>query len=177
MSSTVTCNPTTAASARSARLADRLMRGAQELVAFARGLSIADWRRATPGDGRAIGIVIHHVATIYPLDLHLARMVASGTRIVGITAATIDELNAAHAREHARATKAETLMLLAENSAVAADGVRRFSDVELDRAMPVSLYGDAELTCQFVIEDRALRHCYHHLARLRAALIDPFGTT
>lgn len=173
MASTVTCNPTATMSARSARLADRLVRGAQELVAFARGLSVADWHRPTPGDGRTIGIVIHHVAMVYPLDLHLARMVASGTRIVGITNATIDEINAAHAREHARVTKADALMLLAENSAVAADGVRRFSNAELDRAVAVSLYGDAELTCQFVIEDRAVRHCYHHLAQLREALKAP----
>jgi hypothetical protein len=34
----------------------------------------------------------------------------------------------------------------------------------------VSLYGDAELTCQFILEDHAVRHSYHHLARLRAAV-------
>jgi hypothetical protein len=34
----------------------------------------------------------------------------------------------------------------------------------------VSLYSDAPLTCQFVLEDHAVRHSYHHLARLRAAL-------
>jgi hypothetical protein len=31
----------------------------------------------------------------------------------------------------------------------------------------VSLYDDAELTCQFMLEDHAVRHSYHHLARLR----------
>ena len=41
---------------------------------------------------------------------------------------------------------------------------------ELDRAAPVSLCGDAPLTCQFMLEDHAVRHSYHHLARMKAAL-------
>ena len=44
------------------------------------------------------------------------------------------------------------------------------SDEELDRAAPVSLNSDAPLTCQFILEDHAVRHSYHHLARIRAAL-------
>jgi hypothetical protein len=34
----------------------------------------------------------------------------------------------------------------------------------------VSLNADAPLTTQFFIEDHALRHSFHHLARIRAAL-------
>lgn len=41
---------------------------------------------------------------------------------------------------------------------------------ELDRAAPVSLNSDAPLTCRFMLEDHAVRHSYHHLARLRATL-------
>jgi hypothetical protein len=47
---------------------------------------------------------------------------------------------------------------------------RALSDDELDRATLVSLYSDAPVTCQFLLEDHAVRHSYHHLARLRAAL-------
>jgi hypothetical protein len=60
--------------------------------------------------------------------------------------------------------------LLASNSAVAAAAIRALSDAELDRAAPVSLNSDAPLTCQFILEDHAVRHSYHHLARIRAAL-------
>ena len=80
------------------------------------------------------------------------------------------EINARHAREHAGATKQETLALLAANSAAAADAIRALTEGDLDRAVTVSLYADAELTCQFMLEDHAVRHSYHHLARLRAAL-------
>jgi hypothetical protein len=64
----------------------------------------------------------------------------------------------------------DALELLRQNSAAAAAAVRAFSDEQLAQAAPVSLYADAPLTCQFYIEDHALRHSYHHLAKIRAAL-------
>ena len=42
--------------------------------------------------------------------------------------------------------------------------------------MPVSLYEDAPLTCQFVLEDHAVRHSYHHLMLIRKALRDDDDT-
>ena len=48
--------------------------------------------------------------------------------------------------------------------------VRAFSDDELDQAAPLSLDDDAPVTAQFVIEDHALRHSWHHLALIRAAV-------
>ncbi|HEU4893170.1 MAG TPA: DinB family protein [Vicinamibacterales bacterium] len=172
MSLRVTCDPVTATAIhlRSARLAGRLERGARELADFARALTDAEWRMSTPGDGRPVGVIVHHVATVYPLEVRLAQMIASGTRIVGVTWATVHEMNAAHALEHGDVSKPAALSLLAENSAAAADAIRLLSDDELDCAVPVSLYGDAELTCQFMLEDHAVRHSYHHLARLRAAM-------
>jgi hypothetical protein len=67
-------------------------------------------------------------------------------------------------------TREEALALLRRNSAAAADAIRALSDEELDRAAPASLYGDAPVTSQFVLEDHAVRHSYHHLARIRGAL-------
>jgi hypothetical protein len=48
--------------------------------------------------------------------------------------------------------------------------VRTFTDEELDRAAPFSLSFGAPATAQFVIEDHALRHSWHHLARIREAV-------
>lgn len=172
MSSRANCHPTiaTAVSTRSARLADRLERNAGALADFARRLTDAEWRLATPGDGRPIGVIVHHVASVYPLEVHLAEMMAAGTPIVGVSWATVHEMNAGHAAEHAGVSQRDALALLAEHSAAAAEAIRRFSDEDLDSAVPVSLYGDAELTCQFMLEDHAVRHSAHHLARLRAAI-------
>ena len=54
--------------------------------------------------------------------------------------------------------------------AMAAAVIRSWSDTQLANAAAVSLYADAPLTCQFVLEDHAVRHSYHHLAHLRRAL-------
>jgi hypothetical protein len=56
------------------------------------------------------------------------------------------------------------------NSREAAAAVRTISDDALDRAAAVSLNADAPLTCQFFVEDHALRHSFHHLAKIRAAV-------
>jgi hypothetical protein len=62
------------------------------------------------------------------------------------------------------------VVLLRRNSKTAANAVRAFTDAELDSAAPVSLNADATLTAQFVLEDHAVRHSWHHLARIRRAL-------
>ena len=60
--------------------------------------------------------------------------------------------------------------MLRGNSETASAAVRSLSDTELDQAAPVSLNADAPLTCQFFIEDHALRHSYHHLAQIQEVL-------
>jgi len=48
--------------------------------------------------------------------------------------------------------------------------VRGLTDDELDQAAPFSLSFGAPMTAQFVIEDHALRHSWHHLAKIKKAL-------
>ena len=79
-------------------------------------------------------------------------------------------MNANHAQDHAGVTKADALELLSRNSRQAAAAVREFTDDELDRAAPFSLSFAAPVTAQFVIEDHALRHSWHHLSRIRKTL-------
>ena len=155
---------------RSEALAARLEAGAQALATFAAGLSEAKWQMRVPKDGRKIGVVVHHVASVYPIEIQLAQLLAAGKPITEVTSDGIDAMNADHARENDGVTKEAALDLLARNSAAAAAAIRALTDVELDRAAPVSLNSDAPLTCQFMLEDHAVRHSYHHLARIRAAV-------
>ena len=157
-------------SQRTEALAIRLEEGADALAAFAAGLSDAEWQVRLPRDGRKIGVLVHHVATMYPLEIELANLVADGQPVAGVTWDVVAELNAKHAREHSDVTKEQALELLRRNSAAAAAAIRALTDDQLDRAAPVSLNADAPLTCQFVLEDHAVRHSYHHLAGARAAL-------
>jgi len=155
---------------RSEALAARLEAGATALAAFAATLSETEWQARLPGDGRKVGVVVHHVASVYPVEIHLANLLASGQPITGVTWDVVAAMNRDHAGENDGVTREAALALLASNSASAAAAIRALSDEELDRAAPVSLNSDAPLTCQFILEDHAVRHSYHHLARITAAL-------
>jgi hypothetical protein len=159
-----------AASRRAEALAVRLEQGARALADLAGTLTDAQWHVRIPKDGREVGVIVHHVASMYPIEISVAQTVAAGTPVVGLTMDDVHAINAAHAKEHQGVTKAEALELLRVNSAAAAGAIRQMSDDDLDCAVPVSLYADAPLTTQLVLEDHAVRHSYHHLAKIRGAL-------
>src|SRR5262245_18785476 len=114
--------------ARSEALAQRIEQGARTLEAFAQGLSDAQWNVAVLPDGRTVGVIVHHVASMYPLEIQIASEVAAGKAIVGVTWAVVAEINAKHAQEHAAATRKEAIELLRQNSLAAAQAVRGFTD-------------------------------------------------
>jgi hypothetical protein len=156
---------------RAELLADRIEEGAAVLAAFAEGLSEEEWRAmVSAADRRSVGVIVHHDASMYPIEIDVARAIASGKAVTDVTGDVVAELNAKHAREHAEVTKAAALALLRRNSHEAANAVRAFTDEELDRAAPFSLSFGAPVTAQFVIEDHALRHSWHHLALIRTTL-------
>lgn len=156
------------ASARAASLADRIEEGAAGLAKFAEGLSELEWRTpVSETDRRSLGVIVHHVASAYPIEIELARKIAAGLPITEVTWDVVAGLNAGHAQQFGEVTQAAALELLRRNSREAAAAVRSFTDEELDRAAPFSLSFGAPVTAQFVIEDHALRHSWHHLARIR----------
>jgi len=158
-------------SRRSESLANRIEEGADALAAFAESLTDAEWHTPQKGnDKRTVGVIVHHVASIYPVEIDLVRVVASGKPIADVTWQGVAELNANHAKDNANAAKADALALLRKNSREAASTVRGLTDQELDQAAPFSLSYGAPMTAQFVVEDHALRHPWHHLSRIRALL-------
>ena len=154
---------------RAEELAGRVEAGAELLATYAEGLSDTEWN-ARVRDGRTVGVIVHHVANMYPIEIDVARSIAGGKAVEGVTWEAVAEINAKHAAEQAKVGKAEALELLRKNSREAAAAVRKFSDAELDTAAGFSLSFDAPMTAQFVVEDHALRHAWHHLARIKQAL-------
>lgn len=156
---------------RAEALADRIEEGAAELAAFAAKLSAEQWRTPVSAtDRRPIGIIVYHVGAMYPIEIDVARAIAGGKAVTDVTWEVVANLNAGVAKEQAEVTKDAALETLRRNSREAAARVREFTDEELDRAAPFSLSYGAPMTAQFVIEDHALRHSWHHLARIRAVL-------
>jgi acyl-CoA reductase-like NAD-dependent aldehyde dehydrogenase len=157
---------------RSEMLADRILQGAEGLASFAEKLSDADWTRPLSTDGsdrRPIGVIVNHVAFVYPIEVDAAKGIGSG-QAVPVSWDDIAQLNAKHAGENAKTAKSETIALLRRNSRAAADAVRQMTDEQLDTAAPFGLSYGAPVTAQFVIEDHALRHSWHHLAKIKRAL-------
>jgi len=158
-------------SRRAEALADRIEAGAALLAAFAEQLSEAEWAAPVSAtDRRPVGVIVHHVASVYPVEIEVARAIAGGNAVTEVTWEAVADMNAKHALDQAATNKADTLELLRRNSREAAAAVRSFTDAELDQAAPFSLSFGAPVTAQFVIEDHALRHSWHHLARIRKAV-------
>ena len=158
-------------SRRAELLATRIEQGAAGLAAFAEGLSEAEWRTPVSAtDRRSVGVVVHHVAAVYPIEVDLARAIAGGNAVTEVTWEVVADLNARNAREQAEIAKADALALLRKNSREAAAAVRTFTDEQLDTAAPFSLSAGAPVTAQFVIEDHPVRHSWHHLAGIRKTL-------
>ena len=69
------------ASHRAESLAARIEEGAARLAAFAEGLSDAEWRTPLSAtDRRSVGVVVHRVASMYPIEVDLARAVPAVTK-------------------------------------------------------------------------------------------------
>jgi hypothetical protein len=136
---------------RAELLADRIDEGAAGLGAFAEGLSEAEWRAPASGsDSRSVRVIVHHVASVYPIEIDVARTIASSKAVTDVPWEVIAEMNARHAHDHAGVTKAAALELLRRNSREAAAAVRAFTDDELDRA---ALLPELRRACH-----RAIRH-------------------
>ena len=67
-----------AASVRAEALAVRLEAGARALATLAGALTDVEWQTKVPKDGRKVGVIVHHVATMYPLEIQLAQLLAEG---------------------------------------------------------------------------------------------------
>jgi hypothetical protein len=156
-------------SKRSNVLAERLEKGAKDLESLANGLTAAQWQKRVK-DGRKIGVVVHHVANMYPLEVQLAQGLAMGKPIAGVSWDDVHAMNAAHAKEFDGVTKEAAIALLRKNSTAAAAAIRALSDADLDNGSTISLNSDAPLSCQFMLEDHAVRHSFHHAAAIRKAL-------
>jgi hypothetical protein len=73
---------------RAELLAARIEEGAASLADFAEALSEKEWRTPVGTNGRdkrPIGVIVHHVASVYPIEVDLAKAIASGNAITNVT--------------------------------------------------------------------------------------------
>ena len=83
-------------------------------------------RTGSVTDRRSVGVIVHHVASMYPIEIDVARAIASGKTVADVTWDVVAQLNAKHADEHGKETKATALELFHRNSREAANAVARY---------------------------------------------------
>jgi hypothetical protein len=155
---------------RTEALAERLEAGVRQLTDLARSLTDEQWQTRLPHDGRKVGVVVHHVATMYPIEIELALKLAAGQAVEGVTWQKVHELNAVHAGEYDVVTKGEAIALLQRNSMAAAAAIRALTDDQLDMVAPLSLDSDGPRSAQYMLEGHAVGHAWHHLNGIKKAL-------
>ena len=79
-------------SKRANALADRVQQGSQALAALAEDLSDSEWQTIVPNEERPVGVLVHHVASSYPIEIDLARSLASAKPIEGVTWQAVDQI-------------------------------------------------------------------------------------
>jgi DinB family protein len=154
-------------SERARILAEQLEQANRDLIHTVEGLSDTQWRAKTPGDGRTVGVVAHHVAASHKSVVGLVGAIAHGQAVPTITMEMIHEGNATHATQHANCTKAETVALLRQNGAAAVATVRGLSETELDRTATFPM---GTVTAAQVIERILTGHANDHHGTIRRAI-------
>jgi hypothetical protein len=155
-------------SERARALADRFEHANHELIATVEACSDAAWRAKTTGEDWTVGVVAHHVAEAHRAISGLVELRAKGQPLPNVTMDMIHQGNAAHAKQQANCTKAETLALLRQNGSAALGIVRGLSDAQLDGSAPV--LGGAPMTLQQVIERILIGHVQDHHSSIRTAI-------
>jgi hypothetical protein len=151
-------------------LAATFERANAEVMLFVERLSEAEWRAWCEREGRAVGVVVYHIAAGHLIIGEQIEALAQGLPppTHGITTAEdAARFNALQAEEHASCTRAEVLALLQRNGAQVAALLRALSDQQLAQTTVVR---ERTMTLQERIERSLLGHLHSHLAAVRETL-------
>lgn len=140
-----------------------------EVRAMVAGCSDEGWRRDCASEGRTVGVVAHHIASVEAFFAQvLGAVLADQPAPVGFSADDVDGMNAEHAAQFANVGKQETLELLRANGAAVLATIAAFDDARLARI--AGEFGGQELPAAQVIELGLLGHFAGHLENIRTSL-------
>ena len=151
---------------KSDTLAQQFQAKVQAATAVLEKLSEADWKKTTAGEKWTVAVVAHHVAVSHEGIADMIKTVAAGQGMPSFTLDMLHEGNAKHAREHANATKAETVALHKKNAATAADVVRGLSDDQLGKSATV-LQGMPPMSVEQIVTGILINHVDDHMGSIK----------
>ena len=155
--------------ARAEALAKRFEAKAQEATEVFERLSDADWKKVTGGEKWSVGVVAHHIAGAHEAIGGIIKNIATGQAGPTFTMDMLHDMNAKHAKEHANATKAETVALHKKSAAAAAALLRGFSDADLAKS-GVVLTGMPPMSGEQIVQGILLNHIEEHLKSIKATV-------
>lgn len=160
---------------RAQELANRFTRANNELITTIERFSEAKWQAICENDGRSIGVVVHHLATIHPAVIEMIKEVEAGQDLLHVTIEKVNAGNALHAQQNANCTKSETLRLLRLNGNTTTNYILQLDDNQLELASPFGYTGGKMVTAQQLIENNLINHIYEHLASIQKAAKTALG--
>jgi hypothetical protein len=155
--------------ARSEALAREFEAKAQEAARVFQELTDADWGKKTSAEGWSVGVTAHHIASNHELVANIVGTIAAGSPLPHFTLDMLHEMNAKHAREHAGATRAETIAFHERAARAAAAVVRGLSDDQLGRSASM-LAGMPPMTAEEIIARILIHHVEDHLGSIRTTV-------
>ncbi|PYM94312.1 MAG: hypothetical protein DME04_08555 [Candidatus Rokuibacteriota bacterium] len=155
--------------AKGEALAKQFQAKAQEATTVLERLSDADWKKTTSAEKWTVGVVAHHMAGAHEAIAGIVKTVASGQSMPNFTMDMLHDMNAKHAQEHAKATKAETVALHKKSAAAAAAVLRGLSDADFAKSGTV-LAGMPAMSAEQAVGGILLRHIDEHLGSIRATV-------
>ena len=155
--------------AKSEAIAKKFEGKAQEAIAILKKLSDADWKKMTEAEKWSVAATAHHMAGAPDAVTGIARALASGNFRTDFTRAALDVMNAAHAKEYANCSRAETIALFEKGSSAAAAVVRGLSDEQL--AKTGTVFADLPpMSVEQLIYGGLIDHLGEHLKSIRKAV-------
>ncbi len=151
-------------------LASKFQDASGHLIALAQRLSEEQWRTPCVSDGRAVGVVLYHVAEGHALASDVIRALARGAPLpLGLVenSEQANQKNARQAEEHANCTRGETVEYLQRHGEAATELVRGLTDEDLART---GFVWGRQASVSQLIEHVLIGHLRVHLRAVRATI-------
>jgi quercetin dioxygenase-like cupin family protein len=158
-----------ATSEQARALAWRFAHANDALIAVIERCTPEQWRAVCADTGWTVGVQAHHIAVGEAALADVVRAVAAGHAHPPMPPGALDAINARHAEEFANVTKEETIALLRENGARAADTYRGLSDTQLARTTTL-MAGGQPVSVAHLIDYLAIGEIERHGAAMRDAI-------
>jgi len=155
--------------AKGEALAKQFEAKAQEATTMLERLSDADWTKTTSSEKWTVGVVAHHMAGAHEAIAGIVKTVASGQSVPNFTMDMLHDMNAKHAQEHAKVSKAETVALHKKSAAAASAALRGLSDADYAKSGTV-LVGMPPMSAEQVVGGILMRHIEEHLGSIRSTI-------